>query len=250
MLDDRDRPPRLVESFPERRVLVLAPHMDDEIVGCGGTLRRHVETGAAITVVYMTDGSQGSRRVRALPAGSPQRRSAEQELRSRREAEARAACRTIGIEDLRFLGAPDGALRPTPRLIDTLSAILKECSPQLVYHPSLLDLHEDHWQTNCLALACFRSRHPPCAAPRWRGYEVWTPLLANALVDITAAVEYKRQAFAAFVSQNEEIDYPRAVLALNTYRSMLCGDASGYAEAFQETVLPVTLKLLDGASRR
>src|SRR5581483_2433750 len=214
MLDDRDRPPRLVESFPERRVLVLAPHMDDEIAGCGGTLRRHVEAGAAIAVVYLTDGSQGSRAVRMLPAGSPERRRAEQELRRRREAEARAACRTVGIGDLRFLGAPDGALRPTPALIDALSAIFAEWAPQLVYHPSLFDLHEDHWQTNCLAAACFRSGRPPCAAPRWRGYEVWTPLLANAVVDITGTVELKREAFAAFASQNEEIEYPRAVLAL------------------------------------
>src|SRR5262249_22255086 len=42
------------------KVVVLAPHMDDEIIGCGGTVARHVDAGADVTVIYLTDGRRGS----------------------------------------------------------------------------------------------------------------------------------------------------------------------------------------------
>src|SRR5690348_6988030 len=42
------------------KVVVLAPHMDDEIIGCGGTIARHAAAGASVTVVYLTDGRRGS----------------------------------------------------------------------------------------------------------------------------------------------------------------------------------------------
>src|SRR5579885_3094484 len=58
-LDWPDQKPAPLESFGPEPVLVLAPHMDDEVIGPGGTLRRHVEAGAAVTVVFLTDGRMG-----------------------------------------------------------------------------------------------------------------------------------------------------------------------------------------------
>src|SRR2546426_12131813 len=54
-----DDAPELITSFRERRVLVLAPHMDDEVLGCGGTLLQHARVGAQLTIVYLTDGRKG-----------------------------------------------------------------------------------------------------------------------------------------------------------------------------------------------
>jgi N-acetylglucosamine malate deacetylase 1 len=44
----------------DEKVVILAPHMDDEVIGCGGTLRKHVLNGADVTVVFLTDGRYGS----------------------------------------------------------------------------------------------------------------------------------------------------------------------------------------------
>jgi hypothetical protein len=44
-----------------RRFVVLAPHMDDEVIGCGGTLYKHIQGGAIVTVIYMTDGRYGGK---------------------------------------------------------------------------------------------------------------------------------------------------------------------------------------------
>jgi len=59
MLDVPDLSPRLIEQFNAGPVLVLAPHMDDEIIGPGGTILRHVQANVPVTFVYVTDGMTG-----------------------------------------------------------------------------------------------------------------------------------------------------------------------------------------------
>src|SRR5213079_2364115 len=75
------------------------------------------------------------------------------------------------------------------------------------------------------------------------GYEVWTPLVANTVVDVTAAADRKRLAMQAFPSQQTEFDYPRAMDGLNTYRSLHRGRARGLAEAFHVAELDVYRRL-------
>ncbi len=61
LLDTPDFSPRLIKEFTADPVVVLAPHMDDEVIGPGGAVLRHVEAGAAVTFVFMTDGAAGGR---------------------------------------------------------------------------------------------------------------------------------------------------------------------------------------------
>jgi hypothetical protein len=56
MLAEHDRAPEPITDFTASRVLVLAPHMDDEVIRCGGVVARHVAAGAQVAVAYMTDG--------------------------------------------------------------------------------------------------------------------------------------------------------------------------------------------------
>ena len=234
-LDDRDRPPRSIDLFDTRAVVVIAPHMDDEIAGVGGTILRHVTAGAAVTVVFTTDGSRGCDHLAGANSDFP----ADPEVRARlcteiRCSESRAACQTLGVRDLVFLDGPDGALQPTPALVASLSAVLRDRNPRIVYHPSLLDLHEDHWQTNAV-LGHSLTAGALSPGVVLRGYEVWTPLIANAVVDISDAMTLKESAFKAFTSQNSCVDYPRAFRGLNAYRSIHAAAGDGYAEAFHET---------------
>ena len=90
-LEDRDRPPRRISRFDEPRVLVLAPHMDDEVLGCGGVLCRHLAAGGRATVVYMTDGRKGAAGTRDGSLSGAELAAAEARIVARRKAESRAA---------------------------------------------------------------------------------------------------------------------------------------------------------------
>ncbi|MFO0730634.1 MAG: PIG-L family deacetylase [Nitrospiraceae bacterium] len=56
----------LLTEVPGSRVVVLAPHMDDETVGCGGLIRKMTESRKDVRVLFMTDGRQGDRRLAEL----------------------------------------------------------------------------------------------------------------------------------------------------------------------------------------
>src|SRR5581483_3324065 len=90
------------------RVLVLAPHMDDETIGCGGALAQHVRAGANVHVVFLTDGRHGSGKLGALTGEA--RREAEMQLVATRKEEALRALATLGVQGWTFLDVEDGTL--------------------------------------------------------------------------------------------------------------------------------------------
>jgi LmbE family N-acetylglucosaminyl deacetylase len=222
------RAPQLVPVPAVRRALVLAPHMDDEVFGCGGTLARGVALGTQIRAVYLTDGSKGY--LGARPPGSPLD-AAERRLVQRRKAEARCAGKVLGLAELIFLDLPDGALVADAAAVERLSDVLATTDPELVYLPLFTDLHPDHRAANELFLAA-AARVRLRRSTRCWAYEVWRPVPANVLVDISATIERKREAMRAFESQNGAFDYPRAIEGLNAYRSLLGGEGRGFVEAF------------------
>jgi LmbE family N-acetylglucosaminyl deacetylase len=220
--------PRLVPAPAVRRALVLAPHMDDDVFGCGGTLARSAARGCAIRVVYLTDGSKGY-----LGAGAPglTRSAAELRLVEQRKDEARCATKRLGVSELSFLDEPDGALAVSPRSTARLAELLADAEPELVYLPLFTDLHPDHRAASALFVAAARRARLRSELPCW-AYEVWRPIAANALVDISETMAAKREAMHAFASQNQAFDYPRAIEGLNAYHSLVHGRGRGFAEAF------------------
>jgi LmbE family N-acetylglucosaminyl deacetylase len=250
-LEAPDAPPRPLDAVEGGRVLVLAPHMDDETGGCGGAIRKHVLAGAEVTIVYLTDGRRGDPelRRRRLPAAEQAR--AEAEYVTRRKGEAERAARVLGVRDLRYLDGPDGALEPTPALVEALRAILRERRPAVVYLPSFMDVHPDHWATNrVLHAALDPAAGATDGALVLRGYELWTPLLANRVLDISDVVAAKREALAQFESQLAHIDYVHALLGLNAYRSIYAQRGRGHAEAFLECTPGAWRDLFERITRR
>ena len=132
MLDIPDFAPRLIEEISDVPVIVLAPHMDDEIIGPGGTVVRHLRAGAKVTFVIMTDGM----------AGDP---AARESLRDQRKLESRRAAEILGVEKLIFLDGPDGGLDDSPEIVASVEKILREQKGAIVYAPGLTDHHRDHW---------------------------------------------------------------------------------------------------------
>jgi LmbE family N-acetylglucosaminyl deacetylase len=227
--------PRLVEPAPTDRVLVLAPHMDDEAIGCGGAVLRHRQAGSPVAVVYLTDGAQGDARLADPSIGSEQAARLSAALRVRRRQEAEAWCTATGIERMHFLDLPDGRLEAHigGNAVGRLADIFATWRPNLVYLPSPLDVHADHRAANRLALAALR-RAGLQSRVLLRGYEVWTPVLANVVMDISAVANTKAELLRLHASQLRDIDYARHILALNAYRSLWLPGHEGHAEAFVE----------------
>ena len=100
-----------------RRVLVISPHPDDESIGCGGTLRRHVTDGDRVEVVFLTSGEQG---------GHGRGRDATIRIR---EAEAVKASKILGLAGIEFWRQPDGLIRATEELASRLAGKLARVKP-------------------------------------------------------------------------------------------------------------------------
>ena len=239
-LVQRDREPVRVPPPAAARIVVLAPHMDDEVFGAGGTLAASVAGGATVTVVYLTDGSKGYAKANGHATAA-----AEQRLVVTRKAEAREAAAILGFAEPVFLDLPDGALAVTDVAVARLAAALVRLAPDVVFSPFFTDIHHDHWLTTSVFVEA--SRGLPDEVACW-SYEVWTPLPANVVVDVTATMPAKRRAMAAFASQQAEYDYACAIEGLNRYRSLFTAKGGGFAEAFHVTDLALYRRLYRAAA--
>lgn len=224
------------------KVIVLAPHMDDEVLGCGGTIARHVTAGSDVSVIFLTDGRYGG--VASQPADG---REGAQDLVGIRKAEARRAAQILGVRTVTFLDAEDSRLRFDTLVAGRLREILERDRPDIVYLPFFLERHPDHRAANAVLLAATRG-----SALRFecRGYEVWTPLFPNCLVRIDEVIDLKRQALECYQSQLAVTDYLHSGLGLNAFRAMgLEGHSASFAEAFHVLELADYLRLYDALGR-
>jgi LmbE family N-acetylglucosaminyl deacetylase len=198
--------------------------MDDEVIGCGGTLARHIAAGSDVTVIFLTDGCRGG--VVMTEEGRPADRSV---IVGVRKAEARRAAQILGVRTLIFLDAEDTRLDADVLVAGRLREVLERERPDIVYLPFFLERHADHRAANTVLLAATRG-----SALRFecRGYEVWTPLMANVLVNIDETIHLKRQALGCYQSQLAEMDYLDAAIGLNRFRALGLGRSGQFAEAF------------------
>jgi LmbE family N-acetylglucosaminyl deacetylase len=220
--------PAILRKPEGGRIVVLAPHMDDEIIGCGGTLYQHILQGATVTVVYLTDGRSAGE----LPqdATAEQRRGPELSLVAVRKQEALLAMQTLGIQNGVFLDAEDGQLSAAYDLAERVRQILHSIQPHLVYLPFFLEGHPDHRAVSQILIDAVEGTNLQFDC---YGYEVWTPLFPNCLVQIDDAIALKKQALQHYQSQLLENDYLHAALGLNAYRSIALSREHGrFVEAF------------------
>jgi LmbE family N-acetylglucosaminyl deacetylase len=230
-LATREQVARTIEPPAQRKVLVLAPHADDEVFGCGGTLARTAANGCEVRAVILTDGRKGYEPGRLVGADAQALRRFEDTLVQTRQSEARAASARLGLGPPQFLGLPDAGLSGSPIAPQMLAQALREWSPDVVFLPHFTDPHPDHHAALRLFLAAAACAGLPGSLACW-GYEVWAPVVANAFVDITGVMPAKESAMQLYESQIRDVDYPRAIRGLNAFRSLGAGNAAGYAEAF------------------
>ncbi len=180
---------RLWNSQGGARVLVVAPHPDDEAMGCAGTIVLHVRAGDEICVCVATDG----RRSRAVADS--------QRMAAVRHREAAAAARLMGIDRLAWLGLPEGECTAAD-VAWLLIPLLRQMQPDIIYAPSRIDFHPEHLKVaHGLALAiarCGLGRQPTI-----RIYPVQVPLacVCNLVNEVSDVERESGQISAAYASQ-------------------------------------------------
>lgn len=145
-----------------RSALVVAPHYDDETLGCGGTIARKSRLGAVVRVVFLTDG-----------AASHGDQVGRDELARTRRLEAGAALRELGLDpaDAEFAELPDGDLSSHhDRAVEVVEAQLARWHPEQVFVPHLGDGHADHTATT---VATFEAVAVAAPATDVYEYPVW-----------------------------------------------------------------------------
>jgi LmbE family N-acetylglucosaminyl deacetylase len=201
-------------------VLVLAPHPDDEVLGCGGVLAQAAATGSEVRVVILTGGqAQGE---------------AEQ-----RRAESAEAARRLGLPEPLMLDLADRSLTPDDsELAERIRTLLLEVRPRIVLVPSPAEVHPDH---RAVAITTYRllqqampgtELHEAVQPVRLAAYEVSAVLRPNLLVDVTEEWPAVVEAARAFTSQLEQMPYLEVLQGLATIRRLTLPSSVQWAEAY------------------
>lgn len=214
------------------RVVVVAPHADDEIIGCGATIARHIKEGDEVTIIIATNAS----------IGAPELYREDQVENTR--SEAIAAHRFLGVKETVFMDFPAPALNAFPefKISLELSKIFQKIKPTHLYLPHPGDIHQDHKAIYRSSLVAARPQGENKVSNIYC-YETlseteWTPMqekafVPNHFVDVTDVFSKKSEAMKFFGSQIKEFPHSRSVEtfeALAMYRGATIGVER--AEAF------------------
>lgn len=217
------------------RILVFAPHPDDDLIGCGGSMAMHLEKGNEVFIVYVTNGDAECRKFR--PDEFTQIR--------REETISAAYCLGLKVENLFFLDEKPWRLNEE-RIRLRLLELVRQIRPNVCYIPHIADAHLDHQIVSRAALDAINM-----APGRWFRqhnsieeesfsisvilvYEVWSPLMApNYFQDVTPFLEKKMRALREHKTQAAG-KYEHAYRGMNAFRgAMHEGGENIFSEAFQ-----------------
>jgi LmbE family N-acetylglucosaminyl deacetylase len=204
-----------------KRVLVFAPHPDDEVFGCAGAIVQFCEANSSLGVLIFTDGC-------AYLEGED--RSAMKALRQR---ESELAAKALGCPPPVFLGFEDRRLNQVQNLKDLIYKKIEEFEPDLLLIPSLWEIHPDHRALcfNCLSVAIdlYEKKAIDLLVMQ---YEVGATLKPNFILDISSIQHLKAEAMLAFGSQLLNKSYDRCIKGLNEYRTLTISQDATQAEAY------------------
>jgi LmbE family N-acetylglucosaminyl deacetylase len=214
-------------------VLIVAPHADDEILGCGGIISRYLREGANVYIVVVTNAS----------VGAP-------ELFSSSTVES---IRAEGLKSHAFLGvtktffldfpAPKLETHPSYQISNAICKLLLDLKIDTMFIPHRGDMHRDHAVVYHAALVAARPIND-CSVKLIYTYETlseteWAPpfgddaFIPNVFFDITKDIENKVKAMEFYASQLKIYPHPRSVeiiKSLAKYRGATVGYK--FAEAF------------------
>jgi len=214
-------------------VLVIAPHADDEVIGCGATIAKLASNGHEVHVLVLTNAS----------IGAPEHFTPN--MIDSIRAEAVESHRILGVKETLFSDLPAPALDqyPSYKIADLIYSCLVKIRPKVVFIPSYSDLHLDHVITHRASLVALRAGRG-IDVPVVLSYEVLSetdcygaslprPFSPNFFVDVTDYIEKKIEAFSAFKSQIQAYPNSRSIESVRALaQSRGAPNAIEFAESF------------------
>jgi LmbE family N-acetylglucosaminyl deacetylase len=185
---------------PGTRIAVVAPHPDDDVLGCGGTMIRAARAGATVDVIVVT---------RGRPPLFDER------LVAQIRQETLASHADMGVRQTHFLDFPAAALDQVPRaeLNQALAAVLDSLAPELLFVPFVGDIHLDHQIVFSAAMVYARPRSERCpnavlayetlSETNWLAPGITPGFQPNIFVDISDTLDAKLEAFKIYSSQQK-----------------------------------------------
>lgn len=222
------------------RVVVIAPHADDEIIGCGATIARHIQSGDEVTVIIATNAS----------LGAPELFS--QEMIESTRSEAVAAHQFLGVKETIFLEFPAPALNAFPefKISVEISKVFQKIKPTHLYLPHPGDIHQDHKAVYRASLVAARPQGKDKVLNIYC-YETlseteWTPMqekafVPNHFVNVTDVFAKKTEAMKFFGSQIKKFPHSRSIEAfeaLAMYRGATVGVERAEAFVVERQLIP------------
>jgi LmbE family N-acetylglucosaminyl deacetylase len=190
-----------------RRCLVLAPHPDDEVLGCGGMIARKVRHGDQVSVAFLTDGRHGFPNP-PIDAGAVRHR------------EALAATSALGLKPdaVTFLGIEDGTLgKHLDAVTLEVRSMVRDLQANDLFVPYRRDYHADHQAAWRIGVACLDDGMLMYEYPIWYGPWLWPRLRGRARL---AAISHLREVPASAKIAIADVLATKR-LALSAYRSQV-----------------------------
>lgn len=199
-------------------LLIVSPHPDDDVIGCGGLIQQAVAQGEFVHTVHLTSGENGA------PGTDPA------VVAEWRERDARQAGQLLGVSTVTFFEEPDGALAIHDALKQRLRDVIGFHRPRTLLVPHSFEAHPDH----IMATELVQQIMPSLVGVEVLQYEVWTPMPRySVMIDITPQMDRKVEAIRLHESQVYRIRFDEAIRGLNRYRGELHNRPNGpYAEAY------------------
>jgi LmbE family N-acetylglucosaminyl deacetylase len=222
-------PPGVATKVTADTALVIAPHFDDDVLGCGGLIAQLTAAGAEVGVLFLTDGSGGVEQIANRTAYA-----------ERRHGEASRALEILGVTDIEFADLPDGSLAEHVReAAEHIRRALIARSPDLLLAISPLEISADH-------RAAFAATHSVLSQLRGGTdlddavdglqillYEANHPAFPDILVDVSDTIGLVRRAIEAHASQLELHNYREMTLGLRSLRTASLAPDVTAAEGFR-----------------
>jgi N-acetylglucosamine malate deacetylase 1 len=214
------RPIRIRAPFGQS-VLVVAPHQDDEAIGCGGSLALQARSGKLASIVILQDGGDEHESLGITRVA----------MREIRNAESRRCAALLNLDPPVFLNHLE-LTDELPAAVKEVLGLLRERKVDAIFVPFVLDGHPDHRAANYIVATALKEI--PWNV-RVLGYEVWGLCVPNVLVVIDEAIEDKLRMISCFEVANKAVDYVSSTKGLNMYHSRMLGAGEcSYAERFFE----------------
>ena len=198
------------------RVLVVAAHPDDEVLGCGGTIARLAQEGHDVYIAILGEG---------ITSRYQQQEEAVQAQVKALHARSRQVAELLGTKDLFLYNLPDNRFDTVPLLgvIKMIEELVQRIQPKVIYTHHGGDLNIDHIITHRAVLTAARPI-TECSVKEIYAFEVpssteWAfgqfqPFHPNVFMDISATLEAKLKAMELYESEVREFPHPRSLEAL------------------------------------